>query len=144
MEVLLGDPPRRAVLERKLTNGRWLAAAGSVRVSVPEDELAPAAPAGKEPEILIALAETGGQEPARFELDIRGRRAEDALTDLIKQTDRAIIQGLREFSVIHGKGEGILQTTVQNYLRSHPGVESFSFALPEQGGSGKTFVKMKG
>jgi DNA mismatch repair protein MutS2 len=144
MEVLLGDPPRRAVLERKLKNGRWLVAAGAVRISVPENELAPAAPTGKEPEIFIAFAETGGQEPAQFELDIRGRRAEDALNALIKQTDRAIIQGLREFSVIHGKGEGILQTTVRDYLRSHPAVESFSFALPEQGGAGKTFVKLKG
>ncbi|MCL1817421.1 MAG: endonuclease MutS2 [Spirochaetaceae bacterium] len=143
MEVFIGDPPRRAVVERRLSGNRWQLSAGAIRLSLPESEITPAAPASGKPETHLGLVETSASEPARFELDIRGLRAEEALAALVKQTDRAIIQGLYEFGVIHGKGEGVLQTTVHDYLRGHPAVESFAFARPEQGGWGKTFVTLK-
>jgi DNA mismatch repair protein MutS2 len=143
MEVFVGDPPRRAVLERKLSGGRWLLAAGSIRLALPETEITPAEKEARKPEVSLALAGIPGGEPARFELDIRGLRAEEALAALVKQMDRAIIQGLSEFGVIHGKGEGILQAAVHDYLRGHTAVESFAFAHPAQGGTGKTYVILK-
>ncbi|MDR1625055.1 MAG: Smr/MutS family protein [Spirochaetia bacterium] len=156
MEVLIGDPPRRALLGRRLSGGRWQLTVGALRLALPESEITPAAadsgggastqaggarpvPEGKT-EVLVSIEKN---EPARFELDIRGLRAAEALAALAKQIDRAIMQGLQEFSVIHGKGEGVLQETVQGCLRGHPCVESFSFAHPDQGGTGKTFVRLK-
>ncbi|MDR1178896.1 MAG: Smr/MutS family protein [Spirochaetales bacterium] len=151
MEVFIGDPPRRAVLERKLSGGRWQLSAGDLRLSLPESEITPPDAASgtsvpaleKKPDVSISLVQTAVSEPARLELDIRGLRAAEALAALVKQTDRAILQGLREFSVIHGKGEGILQETVHACLRAHPAVENFSFAHPNQGGTGKTLVRLK-
>jgi DNA mismatch repair protein MutS2 len=148
MEVFIGDPPRRAVLERRLSAGRWQLWAGSLRLSMPESEITPTgetpvSASRNKPEVLISLIKNPDSEPARFELDIRGLRAAEALTALVKQTDKAIMQGLQEFSVIHGKGEGILQETVHTYLRGNPAVENFSFAHPDQGGTGKTLVRLK-
>jgi DNA mismatch repair protein MutS2 len=143
MEVLVGDPPRRALLERRLSGGRWLLAAGSIRLRLPETEITPAEEAPQKPETGPAFTGIPGGEPARFELDLRGLRAEEALAALVKQMDRAIMQGLLEFGVIHGKGQGILQAAVHDYLRGHPAVESFAFAHPAQGGTGKTFVVLK-
>ncbi|MDR1931522.1 MAG: endonuclease MutS2 [Spirochaetales bacterium] len=144
MQVLIGDPPRGAVLERRLPGGRWQLTAGAIRLCLPESEIVSVqASIPQKPEIQINLTQTAG-EPARFELDIRGLRAEEAIAALIKQTDRAIIQSLQEFGVIHGKGEGVLQTAVHDYLRGHPAVAEFRFAHPDQGGTGKTFVKLKG
>jgi DNA mismatch repair protein MutS2 len=146
IEVLVGDPPRRAVLERKLCGGRWLLATGSIRLTLPETEITPAEDAPRKSEAgpaFAAFAEIPAGESARFELDLRGLRAEEALAALTKQMDRAIMQGLYEFGVIHGKGEGILQAAVRDYLSGHPAVESFAFAHPSQGGTGKTFVTLK-
>ena len=77
-----------------------------------------------------------------FELRLLGMRCEDAIKLLERQLDLCIMNNFYEFSVIHGKGTGALQEAVQNYLSQYPLVESFNFAPPEDGGSGKTYVKL--
>ena len=77
-----------------------------------------------------------------FVLDKKKYTFEEAMKALERQLDLASIQGLSDFSVIHGKGNGILQQAVQDYLSHYPGVESFSFAPPEEGGTGKTYVHL--
>ena len=52
------------------------------------------------------------------------------------------MKGLKEFSVIHGKGNGILQDAVIAVLKNYPAVADFHFALPEHGGTGKTIVRL--
>jgi len=61
---------------------------------------------------------------------------------LERQLDLAAMKGLKEFSVVHGKGHGILQEAVQEILKSYAGVSTFHFARPEDGGTGKTIVEM--
>ena len=78
-----------------------------------------------------------------FELRLLGLRENEALKSLEKQLDLCAIHNLKNFSVIHGKGNGILQTAVQHYLSLSPLVKEFSFAPPEDGGSGKTYVSLK-
>ena len=60
-----------------------------------------------------------------------------------KQIDSALIHGLREFGIVHGKGEGNLRTAVHEYLRGLAAVEDFRFSAPEEGGFGKTIVTLK-
>ena len=36
----------------------------------------------------------------------------------------------------------ILQQAVQDYLSHYPGIANFSFAPPEDGGTGKTYVEL--
>ena len=50
---------------------------------------------------------------------------------------------MREFSVIHGKGEGVHQEGIQRYLRESPVVNRHSFSRPEAGGFGKTVVTLR-
>ena len=82
--------------------------------------------------------------PAAYELDVRGLRYEEAIQRLAKQIDSAVLAGLLDFGVIHGKGEGILQRAVHQYLSEHSAVKEYSFAPPEQGGFGRTVVRLKG
>ena len=78
-----------------------------------------------------------------FELRLLGLRENEALKSLERQIDLCTIHNLKNFSVIHGKGNGILQTAVHHYLSLSPLVKEFSFAPPEDGGSGKTYVSLK-
>jgi DNA mismatch repair protein MutS2 len=78
------------------------------------------------------------------EIDIRGRRVEDGLAELDRFLEHALLNGLSQVSVIHGKGTGRLQEAVREHLRQHPRVESFDFAPLEQGGSGNTRVRLSG
>jgi len=143
MEVYVGKQKRRGVLIRRIKEGRWLVSAGALRLTLAEDELLPAAVTERKSEIVVSLAEGGVQEPAKLEIDLRGMRTDEALKALEKQIDRALMQGLSEFGIIHGKGEGILQRAVHDYLSACPSVGSFGFAHPEAGGSGKTLVSLK-
>ena len=145
MEVRIGREGggRRGILERRLKDGRWLLSSGAVRVTFPEEELFPAAPREERETPDYTVLVSSGGETAKIELDLRGMRAEEALGALRKQMDLALMQGLAEFGIIHGKGEGILQQAVWDYLRASPQVAEYAFARPEAGGTGKTLVILK-
>jgi len=84
---------------------------------------------------------TGGDTPA-FELKLLGMRHDEAQKALERQLDLASMKGMKEFSVVHGKGFGILQEMVQNTLKIYPAVSEYHFARPEDGGTGKTIVTL--
>ncbi|GHV54377.1 hypothetical protein AGMMS49579_14820 [Spirochaetia bacterium] len=62
---------------------------------------------------------------------------------LRRQIDAAVLGGLHEFAVIHGKGEGILQKGVHDYLKKESAVADYYFSRPELGGFGRTEVILK-
>jgi DNA mismatch repair protein MutS2 len=82
-------------------------------------------------------------ESPQYELRLLGMRQEDAVKALERQLDLASASGFYSFCVIHGKGNGVLQQAVCDYLAAYPHVAEFHFALPEDGGTGKTYVEMK-
>ena len=68
---------------------------------------------------------------------------QEALEAVERQIDAAALQGLQLFSIIHGTGEGILGRGIHEYLRGNPAVQDYHFARPEEGGYGKTVVRLK-
>lgn len=78
-----------------------------------------------------------------FRLDIRGKRASEAEEIILKYIDDAVMYGLFDIEIIHGKGDGILKNLTHKILQEHPFVETFQFAPVDQGGEGITIVKLK-
>ncbi|MEZ0542389.1 endonuclease MutS2 [Fibrella arboris] len=78
-----------------------------------------------------------------FNLDIRGRRGEEALGELDRFMDSALMLGYPELRIVHGKGDGILRQLVRNHLRSYKQVASMADEHADRGGQGVTLVKMK-
>ncbi|SEI76600.1 DNA mismatch repair protein MutS2 [Dyadobacter koreensis] len=78
-----------------------------------------------------------------FNLDIRGKRGEEALGVLDSFMDNAIMLGYDELRVVHGKGDGILRTLVRNHLRGYSHVANMQDEHPDRGGAGVTIVKLK-
>jgi DNA mismatch repair protein MutS2 len=146
MEVLAGPYRRRGVLARldrkgSAGNGKiWIVEIGSLKIAFPEGELIPLSPAETEGRPLIAGADLAGSASASVEINLRGMRLEEALEALRRQIDGALLAGLREFSVIHGKGDGILQKVVHDYLKNEAAVVDYYFSRPELGGFGRTEV----
>ena len=75
-------------------------------------------------------------------LDLRGKRGDEAITELTLYLDKAIARGLKQVEIIHGKGEGILHKLVNEYLENRPEVESFEIAPWESGGTGCTVANL--
>ena len=94
-------------------------------------------------QVELAPRGEGGGSRAVFELDLRGYRLAAALDAVEKQVDAAGLQRLSLFQILHGTGEGVLGKGIHDYLRNHPGVAEYHFARPEEGGYGKTIVRMK-
>ena len=78
-----------------------------------------------------------------FNLDIRGRRGEEALGEVDKFMDSALMLGYPELRIVHGKGDGILRQLVRNHLRSYKQVASLADEHADRGGPGVTLVRMK-
>lgn len=117
---------------------------GAVRMTVSLNQLAPGGPeeTGKRSTRDPVAPVFWRTAPVPLELDIRGYRHGEAMEELQRYIDGAVLAGMSVVSVIHGTGTGALQHGVQNYLRDRPEVASFRFALPEDGGFGKTVVEL--
>ena len=76
-------------------------------------------------------------------IDLRGKRAIEALDDLKTYIDDAILLSVKEVSILHGKGDGILRNVLREYLQTVDDVEQISDAHVERGGQGITIVKLR-
>ncbi len=75
-------------------------------------------------------------------IDVRGQRADEALENVSRFVDDAIMVGVGEVKILHGKGNGILKEEIRKYLKVVPGVLSVKDEVLELGGSGITVVKL--
>lgn len=76
-----------------------------------------------------------------FALDLRGKRSEEAIQELDRFLDQALINGVRNFSILHGKGYGILRTMIRKHLSGYKDMLEYSDAMHEAGGEGVTEVR---
>ena len=77
------------------------------------------------------------------ELDLRGQTAEEAVMETDLYLDNAFLAGLKEVTIIHGKGTGVLRNSIHQLLRQHPHVASFRLGKYGEGEAGVTVVQIK-
>lgn len=76
-------------------------------------------------------------------IDVRGKTSDDAILDVDKYLDDAYTGGLRQVTIIHGKGTGVLRQAIRNFLKHHPLVKSFRDGTYGEGEQGVTIVELK-
>ncbi|MFI3272077.1 MAG: Smr/MutS family protein [Pseudomonadota bacterium] len=76
-------------------------------------------------------------------LDLRGMRADVALSELERFIDKALLAGMHCAELVHGRGTGALRKEVHTYLRQCPVVATFALAPEDQGGDGMTVVEFR-
>jgi DNA mismatch repair protein MutS2 len=143
LDVVIVRTGRRGKVVRKDKGKRWVVETETLRLSLLPGEMRPADAAGASPPVSVSYVPASPIDPPVLELHVRGMRLEEAMRLVEKQIDAALIHGLREFSIVHGKGEGILRTAIHAYLRDLNVVADFRFSSPEEGGFGKTIVTLK-
>lgn len=67
---------------------------------------------------------------------------EEAIPTVTRYIDDALMVGMSEVSILHGKGAGVLKEEIRKLLRITPGVVSFADEHVERGGSGITVVRL--
>ncbi|MCD4736349.1 MAG: Smr/MutS family protein [Bacteroidales bacterium] len=101
--------------------------------------------AGKVKSLNLTTSERINATLASFNLqvDVRGKRGEEALEMIRKYIDDAIMLKIGEVRIIHGKGYGILRSLIQEYLKTVSEVRKFGDEHVDRGGHGVTIVIFK-
>lgn len=143
MEVYVGESRQRGRVVRKAKGTSWVVQTDKLRVTLPEHEIKGVAESKQETRAKVrSIVETPRTAPPAFQLDVRGMRLSEAISEVESHIDRCVLAGLAEFEVIHGHGEGVLKRGIHEFLSENRAISSFGFAHPEQGGFGKTVVKL--
>ncbi len=79
----------------------------------------------------------------RQELDVRGMALDEAIPEVQKFIDDAVISSLGEVSIIHGNGMGVLRAGIADCLKRHPSVSSFRLGRYGEGETGVTIVTLR-
>ncbi|MCS7187492.1 MAG: endonuclease MutS2 [Armatimonadota bacterium] len=80
---------------------------------------------------------------APTELNLRGKRVDEAIEAVEKFLDDALLAGHKVVRIVHGKGTGKLRQAVHDYLRTHPQVRAFELAPLNEGGDGVTIAYLE-
>ncbi|MDD8048169.1 MAG: endonuclease MutS2 [Thomasclavelia sp.] len=84
----------------------------------------------------IRKTTTGGS----YELNIIGQRYEEAMINVDKFLDDAIVNNYSMVRIVHGMGTGVLRNGVHNLLDKNKNVVSYRDGGPNEGGLGATLV----
>ncbi|RLD30706.1 MAG: endonuclease MutS2, partial [Bacteroidetes bacterium] len=104
MDVLIGEFKRPGTILRKGKKQDWIVNTGALKISVHINEIYIAPEHIKQEPYGIALSSVKASNLAKFTLDLRGFRLEEAVITVERQIDNALMSGLTEFNIIHGKG----------------------------------------
>ncbi len=89
-----------------------------------------------------AEAQLPKSESPGMELDIRGKRVDEAIEILDRYINAAYNAGLPFGRIIHGKGTGRLRQAVRGYLSEHLLVSKVTQGQQQEGGAGVTVIHM--
>lgn len=114
--------------------------AGSLETELPFESLDGAV--GKTMPAQPARKSAPSEAAVSYELNLIGMRVEDALLELEKFLDRAMLTGKREVRIIHGVGTGALMRGVREHLARSPHVDSLRKGEGFEGGDGATVATL--
>ncbi|EIT85414.1 recombination and DNA strand exchange inhibitor protein [Fictibacillus macauensis ZFHKF-1] len=128
----------------KVSNQEYSVQIGILKMNVSRNDLELLKqPKEKKQEPRAFVKVQGSDDHVSPELDLRGKRYEDAMLEVDKYLDEAMLAGFAQVSIIHGKGTGALRSGVQQLLKTHPNVKSTRMGAANEGGSGMTVAILK-
>ena len=85
------------------------------------------------------------QKRAEFSptLDVRGKRAEEVFSLVDRFMDDALLFGIGEVKILHGKGDGILRQVIRDHIRKSQVAAGIADEHVERGGAGISVVQLK-
>ena len=138
--TVIAGPDKSGAYQIQLGNMKMKCAPEELRL--PED--APKPPKKKQPVGGTRTSRPGNTErEARTELDIRGMASDEGLMEVDRFLDRCLMMGIKNVTIIHGKGTGVLRTAVQQHLRRLGYVKSQRPGMYGEGEAGVTVVELK-
>ncbi len=76
-------------------------------------------------------------------LDLRGKRYEEANDLLDKYIDDLLLTGMKQATIIHGYGTGVIRELVQSFVKKNKHIDSHRYGGENEGGFGVTVITLK-
>ncbi len=122
----------------------WLDVSGK-RMRVPRSELEPAEAVMKRLDNRAHRTASGPPKPVSevtSEVNVIGRRLNEAIGEVEKKLDEALLSGAGRLRIVHGHGTGRLRDGLREHFCHYPGVTSLRAADAREGGNGATIVEL--
>ena len=84
----------------------------------------------------------GSEMCIRDRINLLGKTVDEAVAELDKYLDDALLSHLNTVRVVHGKGTGALRKGIHEYLRRQKHVKSYHLAEFGEGDAGVTIVEL--
>lgn len=139
-DVMVKSYGQRGVLTRRLGKHEWEVQLGILKMKIDEDDLEKIKVEEKKTRGAGTVLRSASSSHVSPQLDLRGQRYEEAMVNVDRYIDSAILAGYPSVTIIHGKGTGALRQGIIKYLQQNRSVRKFEFASPANGGNGATVV----
>lgn len=145
--VIIADLGNEATVEGlRDKKGLVAVAMGGMKTRVKEENLRlvekAKKPTGKRT-VATGRMESKMNKSVSTSLDLRGMTVEEGLMELDRYLDHALRMGIGEFTVIHGKGTGVLRKAVREYLKKSSFVKSSRLGTFGEGEDGVSIVTLR-
>jgi len=120
-----------------------------VAMWIPADQLGPVGKKAVQEKVRQSVEKAVGKSGKKvpkgemtLKVDLRGKRADIAISELARFFDQALLRGATELEIVHGRGTGALRREVHIFLDGNPAVAGYSLAPEDRGGDGMTEVEL--
>ena len=142
-DVIVQSFGQKGILMEKADKNHWVVQMGMLKMKLKESDLTLTAPEKEPSRKMIASVRSESNNHVSPQLDLRGERYENALAELDRYLDAALLANYPQVTIVHGKGTGAIRQGVTDALKKHRSIKSFHYAPPNQGGNGATIVEFK-
>lgn len=142
-DVIVQSFGQKGILMEQADKNHWVVQMGMLKMKLKESDLTLTAPEKEPNRKMIASVRSESNSHVSPQLDLRGERYENALAELDRYLDAALLANYPQVTIVHGKGTGAVRQGVTEALKKHRSVQSFQYAPPNQGGNGATIVEFK-
>ncbi|MCM3513057.1 endonuclease MutS2 [Carnobacterium inhibens] len=142
-DVIVQSFGQKGILMEKVDKNHWVVQMGMLKMKLKESDLTLTAPEKEPSRKMIASVRSESNNHVSPQLDLRGERYENALAELDRYLDAALLANYPQVTIVHGKGTGAIRHGVTDALKKHRSIKSFRYAPPNQGGNGATIVEFK-
>ena len=130
---------------RRLDVGRWEVQVGAMRMKVASSDLVPAdSPEEEAVRLPDGVRFNAAVDPSEVpaEINVIGKTADQALSDVDRFLDRAVVANRSRLRVIHGFGKDVLRRELWQMFARHVHVTKYYQAEQHEGGAGATIVEV--
>ncbi|WP_202080390.1 endonuclease MutS2 [Caldalkalibacillus salinus] len=140
-EVYVHTFGQKGHIVEKASDKEFLVQIGIMKMKVATDQMEKVH-REQQPKVAPRPTVKTANEPAKMEVDLRGQTTDEAILQVDRYLDQALLSGYQQVYVIHGKGTGQLRKGVQDFLRKHKRVKNIRLGGAGEGGSGVTVAEL--